>query len=388
MEFQELSWRERGRLWIRLSVRLAAAAAALLFLMLAVAPLLSLFMPFVLAFLMAWLLNRPLRRLQQRLKLSRKLLSLLLILLSLAVVGGLLTWFVYSIAAEVYSLVTSWDTVGASWASLLSDAGAQFERLFALLPAEVSQWIDGLFHSLTDWLTAVVPELLASLGRQAGSFAMSVPSAAVSVVVFIMASYFIASDYPHIRLEVTRRLRPETCTFLSQVKHVAAAAFGGYVKAELILSVVVFFILLVGFTLTGQGYALLLAFLLAVMDFIPIIGAGTVMVPWAVIAAATGSYRTAIELMVIWGVIVLFRRVGEPKIVGDQTGLSPVLSLVSIYIGMRLGGVLGMILGPVLLLTFLNICKMGVFSGLTGDLRLALDDTRAFLAHRPKQDKR
>lgn len=151
---------------------------------------------------------------------------------------------------------------------------------------------------------------------------------------------------------------------------------------------VVFFILLAGFTLMGQSYALLLAFLLAVMDFIPIIGSGTVMVPWAVISVVTGGYRTAIELMVIWGVIVLFRQVGEPKIVGGQTGLSPVLSLVSIYVGMRLGGVLGMILGPVLLLTFLNVCKMGVFSGLMDDLRLAADDARAFLADRPKRSER
>ena len=109
------------------------------------------------------------------------------------------------------------------------------------------------------------------------------------------------------------------------------SAFGGYVKAELILSVGVFFILLLGFTLIGQSYTLLLAFLLAVMDFIPIIGAGTVMIPWAVIDLFTGNLRHAIELMVIWGIIALFRRVGEPKAVGDQTGLPPVVSLISIY---------------------------------------------------------
>ena len=97
------------------------------------------------------------------------------------------------------------------------------------------------------------------------------------------------------------------------MRQAALSAFGGYVKAEFILSVGVFFILLAGFTIIGQPYTLLLAFLLAIMDFIPIIGAGTVMVPWAVVDLALGNLRESIELMVIWGLIALFRRVGEPK---------------------------------------------------------------------------
>ena len=111
------------------------------------------------------------------------------------------------------------------------------------------------------------------------------------------------------------------------------------------LSVGVFFILLVGFILTRQSYGLLLALGLAVLDFIPIVGAGTVMVPWAVIALFTRDYVTAVNLMLIWGVIALFRRVMEPKFVGNQTGLSPILSLFSIYVGMKIAGVLGMIWG-------------------------------------------
>ena len=146
----------------------------------------------------------------------------------------------------------------------------------------------------------------------------------------------------------------------------------------------VFFILLAGFTLTGQSYALLLALLLAVLDFIPIVGAGTVMVPWAVVCLFTRDLRTAVELLVIWGAIALFRRVGEPKVVGNQTGLSPILSLVSIYVGMKLAGVAGMILGPVVFLVVLNVCRAGVFDGPVADVKLAVRDIRAILKNRPK----
>ena len=120
-----------------------------------------------------------------------------------------------------------------------------------------------------------------------------------------------------------------------------------------------------------------------VLDFIPIIGSGTIMVPWAVVDIITGNYTHAAQLMVIWGIIALFRRLGEPKILGDQTGLSPILSLVCIYVGMRIAGVLGMILGPILCLVALNICRTGLFDGLAADLSLAIRDTAALLSDRP-----
>jgi predicted PurR-regulated permease PerM len=138
--------------------------------------------------------------------------------------------------------------------------------------------------------------------------------------------------------------------------------------------------------LVRQSYALLLALALAVLDFIPIVGAGTVMVPWAVIALFTRDYHTAISIMVIWGVVVLYRRVAEPKIVGNQTGLSPILSLLSIYVGMKLAGVPGMILGPILTLIALNLAGLGLFHGVRLDLAAAADDLAAILSHYPGEE--
>lgn len=380
MEFRELSWKERGKLWVRMGIRLVLAAAALLLLFFAVPPLLSLFMPFVLALVMSWLLNPVVRWMHRKLKISRRLVSLLLILLVFAVVGGLLFWFVYGIVSEVYSLVTNWDSVGAAIATALDALGEYFERFFDLLPAKVAGWIEGAYIRLVAWLQEVVPDLLTSVGKGAGNFAMSVPSWVIATIVFIMGTYFITADYPRIRMMATERMSPDVRSFLSRVRKVAVGAFGGYVKAQLILSLVVFFILLIGFSVIGQGYALLLAFLFAVMDFIPIIGSGTVIVPWTVISLVMGDYRKALELIVIWGIICLFRRVAEPKVVGNQTGLSPILSLISIYVGMKLGGVLGMILGPVVVLIFINILKMDVLSGTRSDLCLAVQDVQALLA--------
>jgi len=384
LEHRELTWRERGRLWLRLGIRLALVALAVFLLVRIAPPVLSLLMPFVLALIMAWILNPVIRAVQRRLGVSRKLLSLLLIVLLFAVAGGALAALLYNIVAEVAALVSNYPVI---WKDTLQPAIYQteqfFSELFAALPDQVGTVANRTLDQLVDWLNSALPVLASHVSSAAGSFAVSIPAFAVSTIIFIMASFLITSDYPRLRFLLLDKLSGSIRGLLSDVKRTAVAAFGGYVKAQLILSAGVFVILLLGFVIIGQSYAVLLAFLLAVLDFVPLIGSGTIMIPWAAIDLLTGEYRHAAELLVIWGIIALFRRMAEPKIVGDQTGLSPILSLVSIYVGMQVAGVGGMIFGPMLCLIFLNIYRLGIFDGSITDLRLAATDVSALLQNRP-----
>lgn len=135
-----------------------------------------------------------------------------------------------------------------------------------------------------------------------------------------MAAYMLMVDYPELRARAAQHTHERLLRFVVQVRNIALAAFGGYLRAELLLSVGVFFILLMGFFLIGQSYGLLLALGLAMLDFIPIVGAGTIMVPWAFLALFTHDYAQAIQIMLIWGVIAMFRRVGEPEGRGGSDG--------------------------------------------------------------------
>ena len=370
---------------MRLGVRLILTVAAVAALFTLVPKAASLFMPFLLALVMAWLLNPLIKGIQNKLGISRKLLSVVLILLLFAVAGGILSALVYNVVAELASLVSNWQFI---WADTIQPSIHGVERffsdLFATLPAQVGEAANGALDQLVGWLNSSIPALMSRMGSAAGNFAFSIPSFIMSSVIFVMACFFITSDYPRLRFLFLDKLSAPVHGFLSDVKKIAVAAFGGYVKAQAILSVVVFVILLLGFLLIGQPYSVLLAFLLAVMDFIPIIGSGTAMIPWAVVDLLMGNYRHAAELMVIWGIIALFRRVAEPKVVGDQTGLSPILSLVSIYVGMKVAGVAGMIFGPVLCMVILNVYKLGVLDGVIRDLKLAASDLSALLKNQPE----
>jgi len=379
----QLTWRQRGWLWLRLSIRLILAVLALVLLAKFGRPLLSLLAPFVAALVAAAVLNPLVKWFQRKLGWSRRFLTLLLLLLLFGGLGAVIGLLVYSAGNELVSLAQNWDGLLTSFQGAMDQLEELFARLLTMVPTQILETAETTAQRLVDWLNQVVPAALTALAEQAGQKAMGVPSFVMALVMFIMATYLLTADYPYLRTRAIQHMDEGLLDFLSQVRATALGAFGGYLRAEVLLSVGVFFILLAGFLITRQPYSLLLALGLAVLDFIPILGAGTIMVPWAVIAFFTRDYPTTIRLMAIWGVIAMFRRVMEPKFVGDQTGLSPILSLVSIYVGMKLAGVLGMILGPIVLLVLLNLAGMGMFRGLRLDLSAAARDLAAILSERP-----
>ena len=370
---------ERAQLWIRLGIRALVATGVLLLLFLLVPHLSGLFMPFLIALVVAWFLNPPVRWLQKKLGVSRKVISMVLILLAYIGIGGVLYGLGWAAFSQVRSLVENWGEIRASAFAVLENVGDYFGRFQTLLPGSLVGSLENLSEKLMDWVQNIIPTALNVTVGGGMDFVSRIPSFLVATVVFMMASYFITADYPRIRFLVTDRVPEAVHAFCSDFRRIFVEAFGGYIKSQLILSLGVFVILTVGFFLMRQPYGLLLAFLFSVLDFIPIIGAGTVMVPWAVICLVTGEYMTAVALMVIWGIICLFRRVAEPKILGSQTGLSPILSLVGIYVGMQMGGVLGMILGPLLLLVLINLWKLGTFDKVIRDIKLAFEDVLALL---------
>ena len=380
MELIQLTWKQRGELWLRLGVRAVLLVLALLALRYGVLPILSLLSPFVLALVLSWLLNPPVRWLQKKLSVSRGVITMALLILVFGVVGGVLWALSWMAVEQVQALFLNWETVVDGMVSSLDRVLEWLGGLSELIPGNAYTAGERLGQLLENWVRDIdVSGWLRMVADRAPSLVGQVSAFVVATIVFLMATYFITADYPRLRFFITDRVPAPARSFCSDVRRIFMEAFGGYLKSQLIISFVVFIILALGFFAIGQPYGLLLALGFAVLDFIPIIGSGTVMVPWAVVDIIVGDYTHAVQLMVIWGIIALFRRLGEPKILGDQTGLSPILSLVGIYVGMLVGGVLGMIVGPLLLLVLINLAKLGIFSSVMGDLSMAASDVAAIL---------
>ena len=380
MEGNRLTWPQRGRLWLRLGIRGVLAAGAAAVTVRVVIPLISLLMPFVLALLLAWCLNPAVGYLHEKTTLSRRTVSLWVLLLVLLTAGAACYWVGRLVVLQTEELFANWEAVMDGAVSAVERAGELARRVGRMLPGRARGMGENLLGTATDWLEALdLSRPIKRLAGYAASLVSAIPGAAVAAVVFLTAGYLMTSDYPRMRRSITERLSAPTRRFLSQVKGVWVEALGGYLKSQLLLSFGVFLLLAAGFVLIGQPYGLLLALGLAVLDFIPLIGAGTVLVPWSVAELVTGRYAHAAELMTVWGVIVVFRRVAEPKVLGNQTGLSPVLSLLGIYVGMKAGGVPGMVLGPILLLVAVNLARLGLFRPAVRDIRSAAADVAALL---------
>lgn len=379
---EQLKWPERGRLWLRIGIRLWITVLAVLFIWTLGRPLLSLFMPFLLALGAASLLDPVVRALQKRLGWSRGVLSLLVLLVVFGAAGTVLSLLVRAAVMEMISLAENWQSILHTVEQSLLELDLFLQEVAEKLPFAITApdqtVLERVAAWLQDWMQTAAPDL-GNLTQFATDKAKDVAGFALAAIVFLMGSYFLCADFPYLRTRVVQHMDDGLLRLVRQIKTAALAAFGGYLKAQLLLTVGVFFILLGGFLLAGQSYALLLALGLAVLDFIPIVGSGTIMVPWAVVDLFTARYDRAIAIMLIWGVVVVFRRVAEPKFVGNQTGLSSILSLVSIYVGMRMGGVAGMVLGPILTLVLLNLLGLGLLDGVKADLRLAAEDTAAIL---------
>lgn len=376
---KELSWSDRGHLWLRIGLRFLLWCLSVWLLVLFGPTVVSLFAPFILAFLAAWGLSPIVKWLYQHFHLPRPLATLGILLLVFAALGGIIWVLISAAVGEIAELALDWQGLLGSLQALVDNLGARFSHGMELLPDSIHTAVDTLIQRIFLWLETAIPQLISVGMDHAAKLARGLPSFAVASIVFVMASYFFTVDFPHMRSAAVGKLPKGPLLLAVQIRRAASAGFGGYLRSQLILSVGVFFILLGGFLLVRQPYFLLLALGLAILDFIPILGSGTVMVPWAVVDFVLGDYRHALGLIAVWGLVALFRRVAEPKILGDQTGLSPILSLISVYVGMKLAGVPGMILGPILCLVVLNLIRSGVLDRTFADLRLAFYDISALL---------
>ncbi len=371
----ELTWRERGRLWLRLGLRLGLWGLGALFVWRVLPWLLGLFGPFLAALGVAWLLNRPIRFLQRKLHLRRGAASVGLVVLAVAAVGGMVAGLGYLLVTQAAAALESWPEVWDGMVSGVERVSRSVEELVPAAGRSAGAPGGGVWERLGTW----IGDALGAAAGFAGSFALSLPGFVIGLVVFVMAACALSADYPRMRREMVRWVPGELRGFASRVKRVAACAFGGCVRAEFLLSALVFAVMLVGFLLMGEPYAVLVAFALAVLDFIPVAGAGTGLAPWAAIEALRGNYAHALALCALWGATALVRQLAEHRVVGGQTGLSPIASLMSIYVGMKLAGVVGMALGPMVWLVLTNLARDGAFAGTLRDLRMALSDLAAVL---------
>lgn len=380
-----LSSSQRGALYLRLALRLLIVVAVICAIAFLTGPVIYLFGPFIFALVIAWMLNPLIRGLNRRLDTSRRFLSFIVVLLMFLSAGAIIALVVYKLFSELVDLASNWQAIWEGFQPVLEYIEELVDRLSTFLPVDASGFLDTLGETIVSWVETRLSSTADSLVTVAGSLATSVASGAVAVLVFIVAAYFITADYPRIRWKA-RQFFGQSNHFIRILRDAAGSALGGYLKAQLILSGAVGLIILVALLIWGQDYSLIIAIITAIIDFVPFFGSGIVLVPWAVVSFISGSTTKAIFLVILSFGLFLFRKLAEPKVVGNHTGLSPLTSLVSIYVGMRVGGVLGMIFVPILVMIVITMYRVGAFQDSVDDLKAVVLDIKGILAVPPSEE--
>lgn len=230
-------------------------------------------------------------------------------------------------------------------------------ELLSLIQNSSQEILDGLY----EWGTKALSNILNALTQ--------IPTIVIYVVITILSLYFICTDKIYI-LDFAEYHMPKN--WVKKVgKHIReiTQCLGAYLKAELTLVFVSFIISLTGFYIfmfagLNVKYPLLIALVTAFIDALPILGSGTVMVPWAIISALDGDINLGIGIVILWIIMCVVRQFLEPKVVSSKLGIHPIFTLIAMYTGFKLIGVIGMLVGPIVLIIIKSIFSSLIEQGI------------------------
>lgn len=345
--------------------------------------LLRFFMPFVIGWVIAMIANPLVRFLDKKLKIVRKHSSVMIVVVVLAAVISLGYFLISRLVIQAISLAKDLPELYDTASVEIQGVFAKFDDLFRMLPLEVQKSWHEFTNNVGAYLSLLVQKIASPTVEVAGNVAKGIPNALVNTVVTILSSYFFIVERDKI-IEFWKRYLPEGGSrYYNYLKGDVKRLIGGYFLAQFKIMFVVCAILIAGFFVLGVRYAFLLGILIAMLDFLPVFGTGTVLIPWALIKLFSADYPLAIGLALLYVLSQVIRQVIQPKIVGDSMGLPPLMTLLFLYLGFKLSGIGGMILAVPLGILVLNLYQYGAFDSLIENVKILVRDVSRFRKEKP-----
>lgn len=366
----------------RILVNLGVALAGVLFLIFVVPQLVRFLMPLIVAWIVAMIANPIIRFLEKRIKIMRKHGSALVIILVLAALIAAFYGLAVLVASQFSSWVTELPEVYDSVTQNLQHLFRLLHQKYNIIPADVKLAFDQRENMLDSYIQKAIDGLLkmvksGSLSK-VSSLASSLMDFLVYAILTILASYFMTVEKDHFTKLLQEKTPAGVQRIWDKIKKIFIRAIGGYFKAHFQIMIVIFFITVIPFAFMGISYSGLLAVVIAIVDFLPFFGAGTVLVPWAVYRLVTGSYTYAAILFVIYVVVLIVRQALEPKLIGDNIGTSPFETLVFMLVGYRLAGMLGLIVGIPVGMILVECYREGMFDDYIRGIKILVRDINEY----------
>lgn len=315
------------------------------------------FMPFIIGWFLAWLATPFVNFCEEKLKIKRKISSIFVLISVIAGVVFLICYITNRFLVEVSDLLRilpgMWDNMKMEFVGF----AGRWSGLIEKLPEEM---VDGM-NKLGQSLGEETGVLIGKLSMPSMDAVFHIPEIIIGVVMCLLSAYFFVAEKDYVTTFLKKKIPRDWQKKSRLLKQITGDVIVGYLKAQLKIEFWVYLVMAAGFLLLKVPYGYLIALPIAFLDFLPVFGTGTVLIPWTILKLLWGEYMYALALFGIWGISQLVRQVIQPKVIGDSMGMATVPSLILLYVGYRLAGVAGMIVAVPLGILMMAMNRAGFF---------------------------
>lgn len=314
------------------------------------------YMPFLVAFIISLMIEPAIKYIMKRTKLSRRSSSIIIFIIVSILILGSLTWLIITLFSESSSLLQGlndyFDKAYIQFQNLIDNFDFNKIHLSDEVLGVIQNSTGDLLENASNWLRNALTGLI--------DVVTSIPSIAICIGITVVALYFICVDKIYILDQIEHHVPKLWVKKIGNHLRDLIKTLGGYLKAEATLILVSFIISLIGlYVLEFAGfnikYPLLMALFIGFVDALPILGSGTVMIPWAILCAINGDFNLGIAIIVLLIIMSIARQLLEPKLVSKNIGVHPIFTLIAMYTGFKVIGIMGLLIGPIILIIFKNI---------------------------------
>ena len=369
---------QEPKIYLKIIVNLLLTVTGIVLLIVFLPKLIRFFLPFVIGGILSVIANPLVKFLERRVKLLRKHSSAIIIVTVLLAVAGVLYLVIWLIVREIGSLFDNLDVLEAQVQSIVDTLSTRLSGIYQMLPESIQQGIQALNVNMGEYLANLFENINLPTISDAGGYVRSIAEVLLMAIFTILSAYFFIAQRDLIAAGANRVLPEGIRKSYQLIVDNFKSAVGGYFKAQFKIMLILMLIMFIGFELLRVVYSFLLALGIAFLDFLPVFGTGAILWPWAIIDVIMGNYVRAIFLVVIYLLCQLIKQLLQPKMVGDSIGISPLQTLIFMFVGYRIKGILGLIIGIPVGMVLINFYRMGMFDRIIKGFKIIATDINEF----------
>ncbi|QKS71550.1 sporulation integral membrane protein YtvI [Paenalkalicoccus suaedae] len=315
-------------------------------------------LPLILAFITALFLSPAVKALESKTKLTRTFSVFIVFMLFVATLA-IITYFALTRAITqlnsfIENLPNIINDINVAWMVFLENLREQFDYLSQDIVNDIDRAVTMQLADLRDTIQSV------DFIGHVTNILIRIPSYIVSLLVYLIALFMFLVDLPRLKTKLFGYFKEETAEKVRFMSARLSYVIFGFFKAQFLVSIIIFVVSFIGLLIIAPEVALIMSIIIWLIDFVPIIGSIVILAPWALYHLMVGNPSIGIQLLVLAFILLAIRRTVEPKVMGHHIGLSPLATLISLYVGLMLFGAIGFVLGPLAVILFTSAREAGI----------------------------